>query len=52
VAVSDGYWPGTSFVKNVSTASLTLAATHPVVAQTPPVFGIAYQSRDIATAGA
>ena len=51
VAVSDGYWPGTSFVKNVSTASLTLAATHPVVAQTPPVFGIAYQSRDIATGG-
>ncbi|MGB8295907.1 MAG: hypothetical protein WCG85_10810 [Polyangia bacterium] len=51
VAVSDGYWPGTSFVRNVSTASLTLAVTPPVVVRTPPIFGIAYQSSDIATAG-
>jgi hypothetical protein len=51
VAVSDGYWPGTSFVRNVSTASLTLAVTPPVVVQVPPIFGIAYQSRDIATSG-
>jgi hypothetical protein len=51
VAVSDGYWPGTSFVRNVSTAGLTLAVTPPVVVQVPPIFGIAYQSRDIATAG-
>ena len=48
VAVSDGVWPGTTFVRNASTASLTLAITHPLVVQTPPVFGIAYQS----TAGA
>jgi hypothetical protein len=51
VAVSDGYWPGTSFVRNISTASLTLAVTPPLVVQVPPIFGIAYQSRDIATAG-
>ena len=51
VAVSDGYWPGTSFVRNVSNASLTLAVMPPLVVQTPPVFGIAYQSRDVATGG-
>ena len=44
VAVSDGYWPGTDFVRNVSTASLTLAITRPLFVQMPPVFGIAYQS--------
>jgi len=51
VAVSDGYWPGTKFVRNISTANLTLAVTPPLVVQVTPIFGIAYQSRDIATAG-
>jgi hypothetical protein len=51
VAVSDGYWPGTNFVRNVSTASLTLAVTHAVVVQVPPVFGIAYQSEGSAASG-
>jgi hypothetical protein len=51
VAVSDGVWPGTTFVRNAFTASLTLAITHPVVVQTPPVFGIAYQSTASANGG-
>jgi hypothetical protein len=51
VAVSDGVWPGTTFIRNVSTASLTLAITHPVVVRTPPVFGIAYQSAASASDG-
>jgi hypothetical protein len=51
VAVSDGVWPGTSFVKNVSTASLTLALTRPLEVQRPPIFSISYQSADSATAG-
>jgi hypothetical protein len=51
VAVSDGYWPATNLVRNVSTASLTLAVTHPLVARTPPMFGIAYQSDSSATGG-
>jgi len=51
VAVSDGYWPATNVVRNVSVASLILAVSHPVVAQTPPMFGIAYQSTASATDG-
>jgi hypothetical protein len=51
VAVSDGVWPGTTFIRNVSTASLTLAITHRVVVRTPPVFGIAYQSTTSASGG-
>jgi hypothetical protein len=51
VAVSDGYWPGTNSVRNVSTASLILAIRHPVVVQRPPMFGIAYQSTASATGG-
>jgi hypothetical protein len=51
VAVSDGYWPGANLVRNASTASLTLAITHALVVQVPPVFGIAYQSVDSATSG-
>ena len=50
-AVSDGVWPGTAFVRNASTASLTLAITHPLIVQTPPVFGIAYQSTASASGG-
>ena len=52
VAVSDGVWPDTTFVRNTSTASLTLAITHVLVVRLPPVFGIAYQSEDIAMGGA
>jgi hypothetical protein len=51
VAVSDGFWPGTDFVRNVSTASLTLAVTSPLVLQLAPVFGIAYQSEGGADSG-
>jgi hypothetical protein len=51
VAVSDGVSPGTTFVKNVSTASLTLAIARPLVVRTPPVFGVAYQSAASVTSG-
>jgi len=51
VAVGDGPWPDTTFTRNTSTASLTLAITHDLVVRLPPVFGIAYQSEGSAAGG-
>jgi hypothetical protein len=51
VTVSDGSWPDTTVTRNTSIAVLTLAMADPVIALTPPVFGIAYQSDDAATNG-
>jgi hypothetical protein len=51
VAVGDGTWPGTAIPRNAATAGLTLAVPAPVVVQSPPVFGIAYQSDDIVASG-
>jgi hypothetical protein len=51
VTIGDGVLPGTILPKNISTASLTLAITEPVVVQTPPEFSVVFQSDNFVSGG-